>query len=175
MVVLKGRKGPRGRQRRRFDSRTVLAVSLVCVACRMFFSRDVGEFGGTTTRRRATRTRTLGEEGHDDHRYGIIDRAITALVGTRREKRREDEEEEDYQNDLKWDENLEQNLSEKQEERKLEAREKRKQDHLLGCRPVSIGYDYSRCNSGKCRSDTRRISSKDKYGNHSSWIRGTHR
>ena len=154
MVVLKGRKGPRGRQRRRFDSRTVLAVSLVCVACRMFFSRDVGEFGGTTTRRRATRTRTLGEEGHDDHRYGIVDRAITALVGTRREKRREDEEEEDYQNDLKWDENLEQNLSEKQEERKLEAREKRKQDHLLDLpsKKYRLGTIIPDVNSGKCRS-----------------------
>ena len=160
MVVLqfKGRKRPtsgpqRGRRRRRFDSRTVLAVSLVCVACRMFFSRDVGEFGGTTRRRATTRTRTLGEEGNDDHRYGIVDRAITALVGTRREKRREDEEE-DYQNDLKWDENLEQNLSEKQEERKLEAREKRKQDHLLDLpsKKYRFGTIIPDVNSGKCRS-----------------------
>ena len=75
-------------------------------------------------------------------------------MGTRRKRGGgRTREEEDYQNDLKWDENLEQNLSEKQEERKLEAREKRKQDHLLDLpsKKHRLGTIIPDVNSGKCR------------------------
>ena len=144
MVVLKGRKGPRGRQRRRFDSRTVWR-SRWCASRAGCFLEDVGSLVGRRpgdarrgrerwAKKDTTTTDTESSTERNLHSWGR---------GGKEEGRRGGE---DYQNDLKWDENLEQNLSEKQEERKLEAREKRKQDHLLICRrEVSIGYDYSRC------------------------------
>ena len=113
----------------------------------MFSSRDVGEFGGTTTRRRATRTRTLGEEGHDDHRYGIIDRAITAPRGD------EEGKEEGRRGGGGLPKRFEMGRkSRAKSERKARGTQIRSEGETetrsftrFAVEEVSIGYDYSRC------------------------------
>ena len=111
------------------DARTVIAFALFCLAFRIFFLTEIGEFGKREV-------------------------APSSSVSISSSSPRVGEDEDDYQNDLKWDENLEQNLNEKQEERKLEAREKRRQDHLLDLpsKKYRFGTIIPDANTGKCRS-----------------------
>ena len=113
------------------DARTVIAFALFCLAFRIFFLTEIGEFG----------KKEVAPSSSSSSSVSIS----SPRVG---------EDEDDYQNDLKWDENLEQNLNEKQEERKLEAREKRRQDHLLDLpsKKYRFGTIIPDANTGKCRS-----------------------
>ena len=114
------------------DARTVIAFALFCLAFRIFFLTEIGEFG---------KKEVVAPSSSSSSSFSIS----SPRVG---------EDEDDYQNDLKWDENLEQNLNEKQEERKLEAREKRRQDHLLDLpsKKYRLGTIIPDANTGKCRS-----------------------
>ena len=123
-------KGILSRKKRRkqpLDARTVIAFALFCLAFRIFFLTEIGEFG----------------------KKEVAPSSSVSISSPR-----VGEDEDDYQNDLKWDENLEQNLNEKQEERKLEAREKRRQDHLLDLpsKKYRFGTIIPDANTGKCRS-----------------------
>jgi hypothetical protein len=114
------------------DARTVIAFALFCLAFRIFFLTEIGEFG----------------------KKEVAPSSSSSSSSVSISSPRVGEDEDDYQNDLKWDENLEQNLNEKQEERKLEAREKRRQDHLLDLpsKKYRFGTIIPDANTGKCRS-----------------------
>ena len=133
--------------------RCVLVFLLALFAFRIFFLTEIGEFGKETNEMRTIRRGDRLVLFLKDL-VGIRSKDEKTLTSKAPSSSSIDSIEDDYQNDLKWDENLEQNLSEKQEERKLEAREKRKQDHLLDLpsKKFRLGTIIPDVNSGRCRS-----------------------
>jgi len=133
--------------------RYVLVFLLALFAFRIFFLTEIGEFGKETNEMRTIRRGDRLVLFLKDL-VGIRSKDEKTLTSKAPSSSSIDSIEDDYQNDLKWDENLEQNLSEKQEERKLEAREKRKQDHLLDLpsKKFRLGTIIPDVNSGRCRS-----------------------
>ena len=134
--------------------RYVLVFLLALFAFRIFFLTEIGEFGKETNEMRTIRRGDRLVLFLKDLVLGIRSKDETTFKAPSSSSLSMDSMEDDYQDDLKWDENLEQNLSEKQEERKLEAREKRKQDHLLDLpsKKFRLGTIIPDVNSGRCRS-----------------------